>query len=186
MRGRFKRLLIAAFIVLLFAVAHAAFAQDNATVSTEIKRLGMEGSDILQIAKHLSATPQLSARLLVQELHPVTDARLLAAERKPETEHVLSCIRALRYITGGLDFCGKTSHHFGASELEKDRKYWLYFKNKSCVAFFAMWPSRGCEYIAPEDAQNEIIGKWRNWFAKQGASFDYKPLHDPKPEEWLW
>jgi len=49
-----------------------------------------------------------------------------------------------------------------------------------------MWPSRGTEYVAPQDAQNEIILKWRDWFKDQGASFDYKPLLNPKPEEWLW
>lgn len=182
MRSRLEHLLITRMIVLQFAVAHAAFGQDNASVSAEVKKLGMGESDNVQIVKHLSTTPQLSTRLLLEELNTVTNARLLATENKPETEHVLWCIRALRYITGGLDFCGKTSHPFGTSELEKNRECWLHFKSKSCAPFFAVWPERGSEYIAPEDAQNEIISKWRNWFAKQGASFDYKPLHDPKPE----
>jgi hypothetical protein len=186
MTSRLKHLLVAVMIVLQFAVINAALAQDNASVSAEVKKLGMGESDDVQIVKRLSTTPQLSARLLVKELHPVTDARLLAGENKPATEHVLWCIRALRYITGGLEFCGKTNHDFGTSQLEKNRKYWLYFKSKSCVPFFAVWPSRGSEYIAPEDAQKVIISKWKNWFVKQGASFDYKPLHDPKPEEWLW
>lgn len=173
-------------IALQFADVYPAVGQDQASVSEEVKKLGMGESDDIQIVKRLSTTPGLSARLLVKELHTVTDPHMLNSGNEPETEHVLWSIRALRYITGGLDFCGKTNHHFGASELEKNRKYWLYLKSKSCVPFFAMWPSRGSEYIAPLDAQEEIISQWREWIARKGKTFRYVPLHEPKPEAWLW
>jgi hypothetical protein len=173
-------------IALQWAVVHAAVGQDKARVSAEVKKLGRGRTDDFEVVERLSTTPELSARLLVEQLHTVADARLLAAENKPETEHVLWSIRALRYITGGLDFCGKTSHHFGTPELEKNRKYWMYFKNKSCVPFFAMWPSRGNEYISPLDAQEEIIQQWREWLAREGKTFHYVPLKEPKPEDWLW
>jgi hypothetical protein len=173
-------------IALQFAEVRPAVGQDQASVSEEVKRLGIGKNDNFQTVISLSTTPELSARLLVEQLHTVKDARLLNSDGKPETEHVLWSIRALRYITGGLDFCGKTSHHFGTSELEKNRKYWLFFKNKSCVPFFAMWPSRGSEYIAPLDAQEEIISQWREWAAREGKTFHYVPLLEPKPEDWLW
>lgn len=169
--------------VLLLALA--ASGQDDAAVSAKVKQLGMGGDDI-QIVKSLSATPQISVRLLVVELHTVKESHELAGANDKPVEHVLWSIRALRYVTGGMDFCGKTSYRFGTSELEKNRKYWLYFKNKSCVPFFAMWPSRGSEYIAPPDAQQDVIDQWRQWLVREGETHQYAPLKDPKPEAWLW
>ena len=95
-------------------------------------------------------------------------------------------IRALRYLTGGMDFCAQSQHRFGNSEEEKNRKYWLTFAHKECLTFFALWPSRGRLYLAPLDAQKNIINQWQHWYATSGAEFKYKPLQDPPPEKWLW
>lgn len=167
------------------AAALCAACQDVPGLSDEIKKLGRGGDDF-KIIDTLAKTPPMSTRLLIAELHPLSETRILNGQKDPDDEHVLWCIRALRYLTGGKDFCAKTNHRFGSSEEEQRRKYWIYFHNKTCASFFAMWPSRGSEYIAPKDAQKEIIDKWKDWFAKEGDSFDYKPMHDPKPEEWLW
>jgi hypothetical protein len=171
--------------VVCLATARCAICQDASGLSDEIKKLG-RGWDDFKIVEELAKTPQISTRLLVSELHPISETRILNGQEDQDAEHVLWCIRALRYLTGGKEFCAKTDHRFGSSEEEQRRKYWIYFHHKTCASFFAMWPSRGSEYIAPEDAQKVIIEKWRDWFAKEGDSFDYKPLHDPKPEDWLW
>jgi hypothetical protein len=171
-------------MVLLGLLTRPLLAQETTNTSEEIGQLG-RGNDDRQIVATLAKTPRLAVQLLIDELRPVNETRILASERKPEVEHVLWSIRALRYLTGGKDFCGGTRHEFDKSEFERSRKYWLYSRHRTCVSFFAMWPSRGTEYVAPQDAQNEIIAKWRDWFKGQGASFEYKPLLNPKPEEWL-
>jgi hypothetical protein len=178
------------FVFLVIAVSclcatQFAFAQDVSATSREVHDLG-RGQDNVKIVETLAKTPHLSTKLLISELHPIHESRILNGEDKPDVEHVLWCIRSLRYVTGGKDFCAKTKHKFGSSEEERNRKYWIYFRHQTCASFFAMWPSRGSEYIAPEDTQKEIIDKWKDWFAKDGDSFDYKPMHNPKPEEWLW
>jgi hypothetical protein len=185
MTGNHRSLPILAVIVLQLAVARIAAGQDDGNLNAEVKTLGRGGDDF-KIVEHLSTRPQQSVQLLIDELHTVEGGRILAADNKPEPEHILWCIRALRYLTGGMDFCGKTGYHFGTSDLEKNREYWLHFKSKSCVPFFAMWPSRGSEYIAPPDAQREIIRQWKGWLASEGKAFHYTPLKDPKPEAWLW
>jgi len=177
--------ILATALLMLCLNAGLLSGQETAKVREQVERLGM-GDDDFRIVASLAETPQLSVRVLTDELHPVKNVRILASEKDLGAEHILWCIRALRYLTGGKDFCGKTAHTFGNSELERDRKYWLYFRHKTCISFFAMWPSRGSEYIAPEDAQNEIIKKWKDWFEKDGLSFDYRPLHNPKPEDWAW
>lgn len=179
--------LVATPLLALIASATPAPSQQAPTLSDKVKHLGTTYNDNGQeIVADLAKTPRASVQLLIEELHPVKGVRILASEYKPGAEHVLWCIRALRYLTDGKDFCGKTDHRFGSSEIEQNRRYWLYFRHHSCVSFFAMWPSRGSEYIAPVDAQKEIIAKWKRWFAAQGASFEYKPLQNPKPEQWLW
>jgi hypothetical protein len=174
-------------IVAMMTVISPASGQDASGVSAQIKKLGSgSGEDVDVIVKDLAKTPQLSAELLIQELHPVEDARVFPYISRPATEHLLDCIRALRFVTGGKDFCGKTNHHFGKSELEQNRKYWLYHKDNTCVPFFATWPSRGSDYIAPVDAQKEIIKQWKDWFAREGRTFFYKPFQNPTPDQWAW
>ncbi len=170
---------------LFLGAAQCAFSQDLSVVSKEVQSLG-RGQDNSRTVESLAQTPQLSTKLLIGELRPIRESRILNGQEKPDAEHVLWCVRALRYVTGGKDFCAKTSHTFGSSEEERNRKYWIFSRYKTCASFFAMWPSRSSEYIAPEDTQISIIGKWKDWFEKEGSEFNYKRLQNPRPEDWLW
>ena len=89
-------------------------------------------------------------------------------------------------MTGGIDFCAQSKHIFGNSEAEKNRKYWLTFHHNECLTFFGYWMSRDRIYIAPSDAQENIISQWQHWYATYGAKFEYKTLQNPPPEKWLW
>lgn len=179
------QLIFVAVATLLLGTAQCAFSQDVSVLSKEVENLG-RGEDNVKIVETLAKTPQLSTKLLIGELHPIQESRILNGQEKPYAEHVLWCLRALRYVTGGKEFCAKTSYKFGSSEEERNRRYWIFFRYKTCASFFAMWPSRSSEYIAPGDAQISIIRKWKDWFAKEGTEFDYKPMRNPKPEDWLW
>lgn len=159
-------------------------AADN-EMSREVKSLGVDNRNDFQVVRRLARTPDEAVPLLIAELHPVRETRIPAGENPPDSEHVLWCIRALRYICDGKDFCAKTRHTFSDAPQEKNRKYWLYFRHHACVSFFAMWPSRGTTYIAPQDAQNQIIVKWREWL-KEHPYHECIPLRNASPEQWLW
>jgi len=182
-------LLMASFAILAsFALAQGASANQGGqrTLQQEVKHLGLPGNDDFADVKRLARTPSASAGFLVSELHVLEHPeRTIVGDENAYIGHVLWSIRALRYITGGKDFCAPTKWKAGSAYEEGIRSYWLHFSSKRCVTFFATWPSRGRTYIAPEDAQKEIIAKWKRWFAAKGASFDYKPLRHPKPEQWL-
>jgi len=151
-----------------------------------VRRLGLPGNDNFTGVKELAKTPRASASLLVQQLHIVRNpASAIVGGNDTYVDHVLWTIRALRYITGGMDFCAPTGHKFGKSGQGAYRGYWLHFANKNCVTFFAVWPSRGQFFIAPVDAQQKIIEAWQQWYAKEGKDFDYKPLMNPQPSQWL-
>jgi hypothetical protein len=96
-----------------------------------------------------------------------------ADEEKQKTAmHVIWCIRALRYLTGGLDFTGRTRYRF--KESERERKHFLTIKSETELPFFSVWMSRDTIYIAPLDVQREIIDKWIQWYEEQGKAFPYK------------
>jgi hypothetical protein len=166
MTNRPSLLLVSTILISRYLLAPPVLAQETTNLPEEIRQLGT-GYDDQQIVAALAKTSRLSVKLLIDGLHSVNATRILASEKKPEAEHVLWTIRALRYLTGGKDFCSGTRHEFDKSEFERNRKYWLYSRHRTCVSFFAMWPSRGTEYVAPQDAQNQIIAKWRNWFKGQ-------------------
>jgi hypothetical protein len=169
-----------------FATAQSRPEQSTLTLEQRVARLGAQGNDDAGDVKQLAKTPGASAKLLVAGLHTISDSEESAKVDESSIEHVLWLIRGLRYITGGLDFCAQSKHSFGNSEEEKNRRYWLTFHHKECLTFFGYWMSRDRIYIAPQDAQKNIIDQWQHWYATSGASYDYKPLENPPPEKWLW
>ena len=175
----------------LFAiVCWVAFLPNSAAAQSlahDVRQLGKGGEDMPRINR-MAKQPRRATELLVAELHVVADEKVLPGEeaQKAETEHVLWSIRALRFVTGGKDFCAKSSTHFGKNESERNRLYFLSFSHGSCLTFFSLWPSQGVDYIAPADAQKAIIGQWRDWYRTEGATFRFRPLENPAPEQWSW
>jgi len=178
------------FLFALFAVPFSLAQQEppkvTVTLEQRVARLGTPANDNVADVRQLASNPGVSAGLLIADLHSIPDSEEFAKADKLPMEHVLWLIRALRYLTGGMDFCAPSKHVFGNSEEEQNRKYWLTFAHKECLTFFAFWPSRGRWYIAPVDAQKNIIAQWRHWYATSGGKFEYKPLQNPPPEKWLW
>jgi hypothetical protein len=157
-----------------------------------VKALGTDDDDLERI-EILAQQPVESARLLVAELHPVTGVRILSYEqgaRWKDTLHVIWCLHALRYITGGLEFRARTAHHFGSGEIEERRKWFVggeQFPKDRTVRFFGVWMSRDSTYIAPHDAQVEIIQKWRAWYEQHGKTFAYvDPKQYQPPDVWYF
>jgi len=178
-------------LAILLSIAPTAPADDTrskiaegTSLLTVVRNLGSDDNDVERI-KFLAAHPAESAFLLVRELHPVTGVRILGSEhylpKFRDTEHVVWCLRALRTLTGGLDFRAKTNHRFGDSEIEETREWFTggeQFKKDGTVHFFGVWMSRDSLYIAPRDAQLKIIGMWRRWYETKGSTFEYQPFKD--------
>jgi hypothetical protein len=186
MTSRIAVLFLLSLCAAQFARAQTAPQSEPATLARLVARLGSKGNDDVADIKQLAGNPRESAGLLIDGIHTIPDSEQYAKADNSSMEHVLELIRALRYITGGKDLCAQTQHVFGSSEEEKNRKYWLNFRHKTCLSFFGYWMSRDRTYIAPLDAQKNIIAQWKNWYAKYGVAFSYKPLHDPAPQDWLW
>lgn len=177
-------------LIALFASSvptHSArwYQPDLHALQQDVRRLGLPGNDDFADVKRLAKSPAEAAGELVSQLsmlqHP---ERTIVGDGTTYENHVLWVFLALRYITGGMDFCAPTSWKPGRTYEDGIRDYWLHFQNKNCVTFFAVWPSRARTYVAPLDAQQAIIGAWRQWYAKEGKTYTYKPLVNP--ESWQW
>ncbi len=180
-----KRRLAAAMCWGALVVPVLAIRAQSGSVEEIVRNLGRGTSEIDQVHT-LAKYPTKSVELLINQLHIVPDRHLLIGENPFTVEHVLWCLRALRFITGGKDFCAPTSHVFGTGDLEQRQKYLLEFSHGSCLTFFSIWPSRMSTYIAPPDAQRKIIQQWGEWLQNEGRKAAYSPLKDPKPAQWLW
>ncbi|MGA9854686.1 MAG: hypothetical protein WBR29_05350 [Gammaproteobacteria bacterium] len=179
-------------IAVLFLVSQSVGAQSTGALTSPasqralVVQLGMPGNKNLEDVKKLSRTPYTSVGLLISQLHTVAHPEMaITGYGSTDFNHLVWVIAALRYMTGGMDFCAPTRWKFASSGEDARRSYWLHFANKNCVTFFAVWPSRDRYYIAPLDAQYEIIDAWHRWFAEKGKVFTYKPLTNPDPGQWL-
>lgn len=197
--GCAAHLAYAAFYVIMLSTSAAAAIQTkpeerqhDVSIPTLVKALGSDDNDLDRI-KVLATQPVLSARLLIAELHPVVGVRILSTEpraRWKDTLHVIWCLRALRYITGGLEFRGTTDRVLGGSGIEQRRKWFVggkEFDQDRTVRFFGVWMSRDSTYIAPWDAQVKIIKQWRDWYEEHGRTFAYvNPARSQPPDVWYF
>lgn len=179
----------------LLAVKSIGSAEVGSEIQQRVQHLGTaEGESDLADAEALAKTPYESVGALIGELHTIPHPEnAKRIQNTAEVQHLISVIAALRYITGGRDFylsggkdfCSTTSWRFGDSPEETNRRYWLYFRNSKCVTFFAIWPSRYRIYLAPIDAQQDIISQWRNWYAAEGRSYEFKAIPNSQADNLL-
>ena len=167
-------------IACLSAVASVFFSgvsaeKANADIEAAVRRLGAD-TKIEDLAT-LRVDPLLAVTLLVKQVRPISETKILRDERqlRPEEMRVIWSIRALRYLTG-LDFTAKTQHRFQGSN-DEDRAQFLRLKNRE-VAFFGVWMSRDSIFIAPEDAQRVIVQKWKKWAKSDARNHKFRPPKD--------
>ena len=158
-------------------------------LSKIVKTLGVNQEEVAQDFDALADDPHASVALLVSELHPIPCKVYYNIKKTEESQHVINCLRALRYLTG-LTFTAKTSQ-----VLADDARQFLDFNKQMHddnpehkIHFFGVWMSRDADFVAPRDAQLSIINQWRKWQRQYGNSFKYVPAKKAAEamDEWYW
>lgn len=141
-------------------------------------------SDNLDSLKCLMTDPANAAQLLIKQLHVVSEKTITPENQSQHEEamHVVWSLRALRYITGGLDFEGATS--YSKSTLGLPRWHLLTIRNQRKLTFFGTRMSHDTVYIAPQDVQSSVIQQWQRWYIANGRNFKYKPADSSM--EWYF
>jgi hypothetical protein len=174
------------FIIISILFAGTAFAKDEIQCGDEdvkalVQKLTEEVKNFdetIAVLDSLAKKPSVAVGCLIKELHTVNEVKMLSGElEKPEhkeTDRVVWCIRALRYITG-KDFRGKTTHQFRKDE--EERKYWVTLESpKGRLRFFCVHMAVNSTYFAPKDAQQSIIDQWKKWYRREGEKASYNPV----------
>jgi hypothetical protein len=153
-------------------------------VKNAIAKMGQLGGSTPAQWSVLASEPAAVACELVRCLHVVDETRVAGYEQgeHPETMRVIWAIRLLRYLTGCQDFRGATGEN--PEKWDDDRRSFLLGdgpgtplgkpKTPVPIRFFQTWMSRDSVFIAPPDAQQEIIAQWLRWYQEsvsQGFQF---------------
>lgn len=141
------------------------------------------GSDALHC---LVDNGPLAAKLLIQDLHPMPEAKILNLEIKQHKDsmHVIWCMRTLRSLTGGLEFTAGSAAEIRKRHLPENQEYWILRGSGDAVRMYGDWMSRDSVYIAPKDIQEAVIAKWKDWYAANGATFHY--VYDTNIDDWYF
>jgi hypothetical protein len=126
---------------------------------------------------------ETSIKYLIDELTPVKAVSKITPEKYDQFKvqtHMIWCIRALRFITG-IDLTSKTVHRFKKNEDE--RSCFLHSVDNE-VSFFGVRMSHDVIFIAPKDAQINIIKKWKSWYEKNRG--DIQLNKNPRLNDWYF
>ena len=168
-----SKLFINVVVLLIFALfpivvdAQTEGKETDSLIASTIRNIG--GADYEQDLKTFAQHPARATELLIKSLRPVRRGKY---RKHPD---VIWYIRALRFLTK-LDFKARTN-----GRLNEDEKNFLVYDEQRRVKFFGTWMSRDIAFVAPKDAQINIIRQWRDWFTTNGKTHNYAsatPLDD--------
>jgi hypothetical protein len=187
-------IIFALFIAYLAITGHQpAFSQGDDAQSTQIiqavRSLGGNKDSIDHDFQMFTENTHLATKELIDELHPIARKAYYPAAKTRNSEHVIYCLRALRYLTG-ITFAATTK-----SKLTEEEKQFLNFNKEmydfnpdNKIHFFSVWMSRDAYFVAPLDAQKAIIDQWKHWRTLHAESFPYLPSKSPADAmgDWYW
>jgi hypothetical protein len=167
-------------IIVFFLCTFSVYAQqdDTSHITKMITRLGDVDNSvnfkILDSLKKVLDKYWLAGKLIAEldtlDNWAYEDGKNALGFYKFNALHVIWCWRALRMITS-LDF-------EGATKREKSVAYHdsLYDKLSGKVKFAYVWPVKSVVYVAPGDAQLEIINQWRAWYRSEAKKYIFKTM----------
>ena len=166
-------------IVLGFYCGCSEHSADN-RIKVTVKSFMLETGNLGEFKKKMKILykdPKLSVKFLITELHTINDvwydgSSIDAHKDNPDTYHVTWCIRGLRHLTG-KNFFAPTKEKI----TDERRRGHLYLDDeteKVMPFFMTRMSSGGIMYIAPKDAQESIINQWKEWYKKEGQTYDYE------------
>lgn len=170
------RVFILFFLILISTSCHKE--KDIAAGGDKIKNFNIsEKKTIDEIKKH----PNEYCKLLMDELQVIEvdyiDGYEKDKEKYKNAIHVIDCLRMLRMLSG-KKFYGSSKYNFEISDtsseydLQRLRYGFLHADKKSKMPFFSVWMSRDSIFIAPPDAQKEMIQQWKEWYKKIRGKID--------------
>jgi hypothetical protein len=152
---------------------NALGANQGGTIASRVRALGPSTSS--EDFKLFEADPVEAVEHLVMQLKPISGRSIPRDKQEFHAEEmrVIWTIRALRYLTD-MDFDGTTVNR----NWDSDRGHFLQRTEGNAVKFFGVWMSRDYTFVAPRDAQLQIIAKWKDWAELHARTHVYPKKHN--------
>lgn len=153
----------------------AALARTDSLIVASLARMRgvMSGADTMVAWKVFDAHPRRTLVLLMPTLRSVPRGLSLGAP------NMVWRVRVAQRLTG-LTFRARTK-----AKLSDEEKKWLAPDSTGAVPFAGENAPRGMTWVAPRDAQRDILEQWRRWW--DGASLSTPlPVKDRSREGATW
>lgn len=154
---------------------YTALARTDSLILASLDRMrgAMPGADTMVAWKVFEAHPRRTITLVMPTLRSIPRGLSLGAP------NMVWRVRVLQRLTG-LSFRAGTRARLGDEE-----KRWLAPDSTGAVPFAGENVARGMTWVAPREAQREILELWRHWWA--GASLSLPlPVVDRSKEPKGW
>jgi hypothetical protein len=148
------------------------FCSKDPALSEKIGQLNNESYYTLSLDSSYMKNPRNTACILINNLKPI---KLDLTDNK--FWNVISSLALLEELTC-TSMRGKTKYTFQKSE--EDRKSFLDVDVQNEVNFVGNHMSTGEFFLAPNDAQEEIIKKWQLWYLNNSEKYSFKNLETNK------
>ncbi|MBI5169039.1 MAG: hypothetical protein HZA61_06100 [Candidatus Eisenbacteria bacterium] len=132
--------------------AHLARTDSLILASLDRMRGVVQGADTMVAWKVFEAHPRRTVVLLMPTLRSIPHGLSLGAP------NMVWRVRVLQRLTG-LTFRARTRARLGEEE-----KKWLAPDSTGAVPFAGENAARGMTWVAPRDAQRDILDQWRRWW----------------------
>lgn len=149
--------------ILLMALAMTTLATcPSAKLSdTELKQVeNLNASTIREVWDLMAGDPKASTRVLINTLKVSEETTSVTVDNN------IWRLRAIHALTG-IRFKGVTK-----AELDKEQRHFLQLADGK-INFYGTWMSRDMTWVAPRDAQQDIINQWQAWLSSSAKTHSY-------------
>jgi hypothetical protein len=173
-----RKVTLAALLIAIPALGGASvdcqrFQEAQGLVDEYFRSPKGDGIALRSAIADLLKDPLGSACWLVRSLKPVDSEKFSSEQMSCSEAEPIWAVRGLRYITGCMDFRGSAISSPMADPRDTRWKL-LMRRGKSEVPMFATWMSRDMVYLAPNEVQVQIIGRWERWFSEEATKFRFE------------
>ncbi len=175
------------FFLACSLVGAAQVCEDDFSTRDKVRYIAIlcQAGDSEWLFAELAKQPEKAICALVKQLNATEVKEIGRGEwrKKTEAKNQVWRIRALRFLTCGQDFTATIPYRPDKKKDPEDYWYWVSGEGTWTskpgdpveARFFHTWMSRDIDYIAPVEAQRDIIRQWREWLVKNGTNAGCAP-----------
>ncbi len=173
--------------------------EDDFLTRMRVQHLGLlcDLGDSTYVFEELAKTPEKALCALVRQLKPTAEriVRVQEWDNKLQATNQVWRMRALRFLTCGMVEFSAFTRMRPQKEAKESEQYWRFAGGADAVGkkpgeMVEVWfshtrMSTATDYLAPVEAQKDIIRQWREWLVKNGTNAGCRPNATDYNQWWF-